>query len=231
MDAQNIIDNAVDRSGLNDVALVNTPRALDVISSEQRGIYLLAAQLDPDYFGMDGLTSVRAAYTDSWDLTVNPGNVAVVTKAVIAAMTVLVPTGLTVGQKVNLAWFRNPDLEQAPRAYIRNRNLVPYGTELGTATLSMVTQLRVYYSPLPAIVTSASQTLALPDEWKQLLVLPLARVLSIRDLRAEETQVLDQEYTKVLGNFQSAVVAFAHGATRPLQQIPAIPMLSAQGAK
>ena len=361
---QQVIDRALDRSGLSDFNLINVPATISLISNEQRKAYLMAAQLDSEYFGKSGTTSTRTDHTASWDLDTTPGDVAVVTQARIAAyieamcttapvlsigstdtaiastaftfrvngasynkaavaagtaigaqtvtadkwalyrLSVVVAgtitvtpaagnvagyttealakaalpavpansvdmgfvtlktkasmawiaatdalaggstgnvasatnyypapemTAFAVEQKINLVGFRWPDLDLAPRAYVRGRKIVSHipaggSSELGHDDSNMVTQLTVYYSELPPAVTSLTTTLRLPDEWQGLLVLPAARMFAVRDKHEEEVQFIELEYQGVLQTFQAAVLAYGHGVRRPLPQVPSIPL-------
>lgn len=228
--AQQILDRALDRAALSDSNLVNVPSALSVISTEQRKVFLMAAQLDPEYFGKSAATAVRAT-GQSWDLDATPGDVGVVTRAYVAAVTGSGGvTGIALGDKVNLVGSRWPELELSPRAYVRGRKIVPHipigatYDELATDATHFVTTLTVWYSPLPAVVSATSTTLALPDEWQSLLILPLAKMLALRDKREEEIQFLDAEYKEAVAVFSSAVQSYGHGVRRPLPSVPTIPV-------
>ena len=219
---QNIIDRAVDRSGLNYPEMAGTAPMINIVSQEQRKLYLLAAQIDPEYFGKSGDTAARTVFTGAWDLSATPGDVGAVTKAEVKTITGAV-TGVAVGDKVNLVNLRFPGLEVLPRAYVRGRKIVPHSTELGAADANMVTVLTVYYSELPASVSAVGTAIVLPDEWTNMLVLPLTRMLAIRDRRMDEVQLIDAEYASYMGAFQEAVRAYAHGSKRPISAISAIP--------
>lgn len=227
---QNVIDYALDRSALSDVQLINVPAAIGLIANEEKKAYIAAARLDPEYFGVSGLTTVRAAYTSSWSLnTVTPtggaaGSVAAVSRVYVAAIVGTPPTGVTVGAKVNLVDSRWPNLDLAPRAYVRGRKIVPHSTELGTADAHMATQLTIWFSELPVAPATLASVLTLPDEWRDLIVLPLARMFCIRDHRAEEGGVFNEEYKALTQTFAEAVLSYGHGVRRPLPSVPAIPL-------
>lgn len=222
--AEEIRDMALQRSDLNNEDLVPIALVLQYMSNFQRKIYLRAARLNPDYFGTDGVTGIRAAYTDGWDLSASPGNIAAVTRAEIANITGSV-TGLSVGDRVNLVSLRFQNMEIAPRCIMRGKRLTPVGTELGAADANMVDQLTIYFSPLPLAIPSLSATVSLPEEWADLLVLPLAKVFAIRDGRLEEIDALNQEYADLRSDFDEAMLVFDHGLVRPLGSTPAIPIV------
>ena len=220
---QQVVDRALDRSGMSDVNLVNVPSAISIISTEQRRAYLIAGRLDPEYYGVSAVTSTRTHYTDPWDLDVTPGNVAVVSQAFVTTIVGTV-TGVTAGDKVHLVWSRTPALEVAPRAFLRGRKIIAYNNELGGADANMVTVLTVWYSPLPTVLTATTDTLTLPDEWQGLVVLPLAKMLAIRDQRPEEVPLIDAEYKDLVSVYSEAVLSFSHGMRRPLAQVSALPL-------
>lgn len=221
--AQDALDNAIARSSLNNASMLSTNDVLRTISLYQRRVYLLAARLNPNYFGKSGDTSVRAAFTDSWDISATPGDVAAVMKVTVAAIIGTV-TGVAVGDEVRLIDIRWPDLQISPRASLRGRKIAGHSTELGASSTNMVSKLSVSYAELPPVVSALASTLRLPDEWLQLIEIPLARLFALRDKREEELQFLTGEYGEVLTLFQEAVLSFDHGVVRPLSAVPALPI-------
>lgn len=226
--AQNVIDRAVQRSSLNSADLVPAAQLLQYIATYERSVFLRAGRLNPDYFGMDANTATRANFTDSWDLSATPGNVAVLTRAEVATIVGTV-TGVAVGDKVNLISRRWPEIELAPRAYVRWKRITGFGTELGAGNSNMVTVLKVFFSELPAALTLTTQSLTLPDEWTGLVELPLVKVLATRDRRMDELPAINEEYQFLLGLFDEAVLAFDHSVRRPFDKVPAIPLPAGKG--
>lgn len=218
--AQDVIDGAIHRSSLNNADLVSTPELLRFMTLYERQVFLRGAQLDPDYFGTDGLTTVRTAATQNWDLAGAPGNVAALTEAEVTTIVGTV-TGISVGTKINLIGFRWQGVDIAPRAFVRGRKVTAVGSELGTGA-NYVSQLKLFYSPVPAAIASATQLLSLPDEWTGLVELKLARLLALRDRRADEVALLNEEYTEMFSLFEAAVLAFNHGLRRPVNLVPAV---------
>ncbi len=220
--AQQVIDLAVERSALNDANLLPTTQILGYISNSERRIFMMGARMNPNFFGVNGLTTTRSAYTDTWNLRTAPGNVAAITK--LEADTVVGTPTVSAGDEINLIDFRYPLVELSPRAYVRGYVLTDYNGELSDDASNYVSKVKVYYSKLPSALATTGQTISLYDEWVDLLVVPIARILSIRDKREEEAALFDQEYTQLLISFQEAVLAFEHGAARPLVGVPAIPL-------
>ena len=190
--ALTIINQAIQRSALNNPDLVPTAQMLGYITNLERSIYAMGARYNPDFFGAVGVSATRSAFTDSWDMTATPGGVFAISALAVETITGTV-SGVSEGDTVNIIGFRWPELHVAPRAYIRGQSVTGYGTDLGAADINMVTVLNVFYSTLPAGITATATNVTLPDEWVDLIIVPLARILAIRDHRPEDVQALDAE--------------------------------------
>lgn len=220
MTCQEIIDMAIQRSNLNDPDLIPDAQLLDFITSFERFVFLEAARENPDFFGREGNTNARGASTDNWDLTSAPGNVAAFSRLEVQAITGTV-SGISVGDEVNVVSIRNPWVELAPRVYVRDRVVHEYNSELQDDSSNFVTTLKVYYSFLPTDKTSTADTLDLPDEFNLLVVLPLARVMALRDQRPDDAQALNEEFLQHYRTFIQQVSVFDEAAMRELEGIPA----------
>lgn len=220
MTAQEIINAAAERSNLNDKDLISTTELLDYITLYERRVYLTAARENPDFFGREGNTSARASSTDSWSLTSAPGNIAAVSKIEVQSITGSV-SGISAGDDVNIISIRDPDAALAPRVYIRNKTVREYNQELQDDSSNYVTRLKVYYSFLPPDRTSTSDSLALPGEFNNLVILPVAALMAIRDQRPEEAQVLQSEFQLDWSTFLQHLGVFDEGVIRELSQVQA----------
>ena len=221
--AQQALDLAIQRSALNNPDLVPPAQAVRYIANAEKAVYLLAAKLNPEYFGKNADTSTRSAFTDSWDINATPGGIASVTRAEVKTIIGTVTNDgvdIVVGDKVNLVSYRWPQLELVPRAYIRGRVLFGYKTELGAATANMLSVLDLFYADLPSGPTALGTTPSVPDEWIDLIVLPLSRNLALRDQRGGETASIDDEYKLILSMFTQAVGVYDGGAVRPIASVP-----------
>ncbi len=233
--AQTIWDRANQMSVLNAENLVSSTQVMDYISLFEGKIFLRAARMNPEYFGVTGSTIVRANFSDSWDLTVAPGLIAAVTRAEVAAIVGTPYANAAVGDRVELVSTRWPDLGAAPRGVLRGRKIYPYPypyagavPELGANNGNMVTQLNIYYSPLPTRVLALTQILTVPDEWADLITYQLAKILAIRDRRVdEEVAMIDEQYNELAEMFDEAVLVYDYGQRRPLMQTPPIPIAPA----
>lgn len=226
--AQDIVTLAVLRSQLNDASLVPAPIIFKAMSIYERQVFFRAAQIDPEYFGTNADTSTRVLFTDSWNISVVPGNIAAITKAVVKTV-IGSFSGVVAGTVINLVKMRFPDVEVAPRAFVRGRMLTGYGTELGSDSFNIVTKVTLYYASLPAVITSGSSVMTIPDEWLDLVVLPIARLMCLRDRRPDDAQIIDAEFKEVVAMFEQAVMIYDHGAARPLPSIPPLAALMASG--
>jgi len=219
--AQQIIDRAIQRSALNNPDLVPTAQLLQYITLFERQAYMRAARINPDYFGKDAATATRAAFTDSWDLAATPGDVGVLTRAEVQTIAGSV-SGVAAGDKVKLIGLRWPEIDVSPRAYVRGRKIFGYANELGASTPNMVTVLKVYYSPIPAAVAITTQSLTIPDEWADMVAVPLSRLLAARDRRLDEIAGIDEEFKMIGQLFDESCLAFDHGVRRPIAAVPAV---------
>ena len=216
---QEILDQAVERSNLNDSDLIPTTEILAYITSYESRVYMTGARLNPNFFGREGNTAARASLA-TWSLTANPGNLISVTRIEVAAITGTV-SGVVVGDVVNLIDIRNPDAELTPRVYMRDRVLTDYNTELETDSSNFVTTLKIFYSFLPSKRTALADNLDLAEEHNQLIVLPLAATLATRDQRPEEAQLIAGEFNIDWATFLNQVSVVDEATIREIGQVPA----------
>lgn len=209
--AQQVYNRAILRSSLNNANLFSTTDALMSMSYYEAQAMNIAAVTNPDYFGTEGYTQTRANYTDAWTLSASPGNVGIVTKVVISALSGTV-ADVAVGDKVSIINIHDPQHGAIPRCYIRNGKIHAYGTDLGTTDNDMVTQLKVYYTAIPTSLQSISEIMTVPDTWINLVVTPLAAEMALADQRGEDYDRLMQEYNRDVELFTLYMKAFNYTA-------------------
>ena len=103
--AQQALDLAIQRSSLNNPDLVAPAQAVRYIANAEKAAYLLAAKLNPEYFGKNADTSTRSAFVDSWDLSTTPGGIASVTRAEVKTITGTVTNDgvdIVIGDKIHV---------------------------------------------------------------------------------------------------------------------------------
>lgn len=220
MIAQDVFDMAVTESNLNDSAILDDLPWLDFLTSYEQRVFVEAARLNPDYFGREGATATRGSSTASWSLSGTPGNVASVQRVVVDAIVGTV-SGISIGTEVNLVSVRNPEVALAPRAYVRDKTVFEYGSELQTDSSNYVSRLKVWYSFLPSARTAVGDNLDVPTEHVLLVVLPLAALFATRDQRPDDAAQLMQEYTMEREIFLRHVGVFDEGVVRDLKAVPA----------
>lgn len=204
---------AVERASLNDDTLIPDTQTWQWMTNFERRAYTIAAKGNPDYFGTTDTIS-RAADGDDWDIST--GGIGPVQRIEVSAVTGSVD-GISVGDEVNITTLDFPDVTLAPRALVRNFTIQEYNDELSTDGSNFVSDIDVYHSQIPGEITSSTQNPEIPDQWIQLLVLPLARLFAIRDQRFDESQLINQEYQQTLQLFREDVQVFDHGADKSLQ--------------
>jgi|TARA_A100001037_G_scaffold112185_1_gene102289 hypothetical protein len=212
---QNIIDRAAQRSNLNDASLISSTEAIAYVSSFEQQIYLEAARENPDYFGREGVSATRGSATATWDISTTPGNIAAVSRVEISGVNGA-PTSVSVGDEVTIISIRNPQHGIAPRAYIRNRTIHEYNTELQDSASAYANQLKIFYSWLPTTRTATTDNLDLPDEHLALVELKLAMLFAVRDQRPDEIPALQSEFEMHYATFLQAVSAFDEATVREL---------------
>ncbi len=217
--AQQALDLAIQRSSLNNPDLVAPAQIIRYIADLEKAVYILAAKLNPDFFGLQDVTGTRAAFGDSWDINTTPGGIG--SNTIMEVKTIVgTVTNVAVGDRINLISRRWPQFTLAPRAFIRSKKLYAYNDELGAADANMVTVVDIFYAEIPSGPTALGTTLSIPDEWIGLVYLPLAKNLALRDQRPDELPAIDEEYKVVLAMFGQHVGVYDGGVTRPLQSVP-----------
>lgn len=217
---QNVVDAAVERSNLNDPDLISTTELYQYVTLLEQNAFLIAAKVNPDYFGREGNTATRGSYTATWSLTAAPGNIAAVSKVEVNLITGTV-TGVSIGDEVSIVSIRNPETGLAPRAYLRNKTIYDYNSEMSTNASNYVTRLKIYYSYLSPARTGSSDTLDLPDEHANLIIIPLARIMAIRDQRVDELPGLDAEWQLAITSYLNHLGVFDEVTIREFSTIPA----------
>lgn len=219
MTVQDLFDRAIERSNLNDATLIGQTEWISYISTLEQSIYVEAAAFNPDFFGKEAVTASRS-YGGTWDVRATPGNLSTVSHVTIDTITGAV-SGLSAGQAVNIISLREPEAALGPRAYLRNFVITEYNSELSTDASNFVSRLKIYYSYMPPTRTATTDVVDLPDHWSSLIVLPLARILALRDQRPDEIPAIDQEYILNRGIFLRHIGVADEVTIRELARTPA----------
>lgn len=210
---QNVIDEAIERASLNDSSLIPTDQTIDYINHFQRRVYMIAAEMNPDYFGsIDTVT--RASDTDDWDVSSLGPVQSVEVDSITGSL-----SDVSAGDQVNIADVEEPDMVLSPRVLLRNFQLIEYGSDLSEDASNYVDGLKIYNSEYPTELTATADNPDIPEEWLELLSTPLAHRFAIRDQRFDEAQLINQEYKELLQLFRRHVQVYDHGAQKSLQSL------------
>lgn len=198
----------------NDPTLTaSSAEMISVVAGVERDIYRVAAQ-DNRYFVQVGqtVTSTNAAANRTAALAaLSPG--------VQRILSVTLPDGTWVSQ----VFFEDPESEIAPRYYVLGQTLYEVGSEWG-ATGAITLTLNYGVKPATLDPTSnMAQTVTLPDEYTDLLVLKLASYLASKDTGRDpaEAQGFDTLYQGRLQDVLASLSSFG-GVARSRFLSPAV---------
>lgn len=150
-----------------------TPEILARIASDQQALFTSVAALSRTRFTTTAsVTSTSAASGRTIALAALSPSVERVLKLTLAD-----------GREVSQVDELDTDAELAPRYYVRGTSLIEVGNDWNTASSAAVTATLLYgYGPTAISTTGAmSQAVSVPDEWCDLLVLPLVGYLAAKD--------------------------------------------------
>ncbi len=219
LSAQGCFNRAVSRSSLNSGELYDVNEALGHMSTFEQAAFIIAGAINPDFYSTQGVSIVRAAFGDSWNLDASPGAIGIINLIEIAAIAGAV-SGLAVGDEITIVDRRIPEAGLLPRAYIQGKLLRGFGTELGAADANMVSQVRVHYSFIPIPLISTADLLTLTDQWVHLVSTPMAAILAMSDQREEEYAALMVEYQRDLQLYIQHIGSFRHNFMQHLGTTP-----------
>jgi hypothetical protein len=179
------------------------------IGVRQQELFSLAATVNPDYYGTEATSDLdENGAIDLADVADPVPAMEQVQRVVIA------DAGESevyeAGDRVNLVPLLDPEIEQAPRATLRDRILKQVGTDLAE-----IVSLTIYYSrvPLALSATSGTTALELPNQFQELLVIDGLRDLVRRALempnREAMISLLDKEETPLMERFTKHVAGFS----------------------
>ena len=116
------------------------------------------------------------------------------------------------GQEVNIISLADPDCEDAPRVFIRNKVILAYNNEL-----DLITSLNVYYSRIPAKIepTDGDYDVEIDEPHVELLVVDLTKHLLMKTIalnageRTAAITALDAEEAPLLTAFDAHVARYS----------------------
>ncbi|HJQ96767.1 MAG TPA: hypothetical protein VJ826_00560 [Candidatus Polarisedimenticolaceae bacterium] len=177
----------------------NSAEMIAVVAGFERDIYRVAAQDNRFFVHTASLTSTSGSSGRTVDLTT-------ATPAIERLLRVQLPGGVW----LSIVDFEDPDAEIAPRGYVLGQTLTEYLSEWGA---SGTVTFSIDYGVKPATLdptAALSQTVTLPDEYTDLLVLRLANYLATKDVGRDpaEAQTLDTLYQSRLQDVTASLFHF-----------------------
>lgn len=225
--AQDALNLAIQRASLNNADLIAPKQVVRFLANSEKQTYLKAAKFNPSHFGTTGDTSTRAAFGDSWNLATTPGGIAAITYIIVKTIVGTVTSGgivLAVGDTINQVDSRRNrhKFALAPRAYVADRKLFGVDDELGADDSNMVTVATISFAILPTGPTALAQSMTIPDEWIDLVVLPLAKIFAVRDNRLQEAKLIMEEFAALKTSFEEHVGVYDGSAIRDPHSVPIV---------
>lgn len=173
------------------------------ISYRQRELFVMAAQVNGEFFGRCAEAPLDDGAADLADITNPVATPETIQRIVIGAIGT---SGYVAGQDVSVVAVTDIEAGIPPRVTIRDRIIEDVEDELAD-----VVSIMVYYSRLPFPIADGDTVIELPEPWEMLLELDLARYLLRKDthlpiaqrgagdaaLAAEEAEVLKAFVTHV----------------------------------
>jgi hypothetical protein len=192
---QDIVNRARAFSLLNPSLTTDTAEMLSRIRTDQRELCTMVAAASRDFFQTVATPKSSAA----------PQNRVVDLAALELPVERILKVELPGGGEVSQVDILDPDAELAPRYTVRGYQLVEWLKEWDTATNGQVTLTVTYvYAPTDILATGTlAQPVSIPDEWTDLLVLPLAAYLCHKDVGREES-----EYQRIVAMLAAKQAAF-----------------------
>lgn len=213
---------------LEQLAIVALARALDFdaevpstrqvhwrrLQLRQQQLFSIASRLNPDYYGVSasGVLDANAALNLD-DLATT----ALVDQAVgIQRIEIddAGTSGLTTGDDVNIVSVDDIDADLSPRVTLRDFIIRGVGSDL-----TNVTSLCVFYSRIPDLIQEAlgTETVQLPEQYQELLVVDLLRDMISKTISMEATtktavlELLTGEESGLMDPYLKEVATFQHG--------------------
>lgn len=214
---QQLADRAKAFSTANTSAsITDSAEIIARVTSIERQLYAAASQRRPDFFlASTALTSTSGSSGRTADLSaVSP-----------PVMRVLRVSITSTDETVSQVDVLDPDGDLAPRYYAKGQTLVEVSNDWGA---SGTVGLTVHYIKGPVALSTSggmSQTVSIPDEWTDCLVLPLALYLAHKDVGRDpaELQRIEGQAAQVTEQFYTYLDQYAGaGAIRYLRSSPTL---------
>lgn len=191
-----IVSRAQSFNTLNQGLTSDSAEMLSRIRADQQGLFTAVAGLTRDFFQTSGsLTSTGGSSGRVFDLSaLDPPN-----------ERVLVAT-LGDGRQLNVVDVDDQDAELAPRCIARGQALVEVGSDWGASGSKTLSVVYLYGMTDIDPTGSLTQEVSVPDQFIDLLVIPLAMYLAQKDPGRPPEEL--QGLSTMLDDRQQAFVAY-----------------------
>lgn len=166
-----IVNRARAFSALNQGLTGDSVEMLSRIKADQQRVFTGVAGITRDRF------KTTAALTSSGGASVRVFTLSAVTPPIERVLLVTLGDGRIVNPVDEL----DPEAELAPRYFVRGQTLIEVGNDWGSSGAKTATLVYVYGATAITPTGSLSQTVTIPDEFIDVLVLPLAGYLHQKD--------------------------------------------------
>jgi hypothetical protein len=195
---QQIVDGARKFNTLNVPLTSDNREMLTRIIADQQDVFTNVAGMTRDRF------QTQAALTSSAAMSGRSFDLSVITPPIERALTLF----LADGREVNQVDVLDIDAELKPRYIVRGQTIVEVLNDWNTASGAAVNATLTYVYG-PTVIDPAgllTQLVSVPDQWIDLLVLPLALYLHQKDPQRDPTEA--DRLEKMLSKRQDAFVMY-----------------------
>jgi len=201
---QDVITRAQSFNALNQSLTSDPVEMLSRIKADQQRIFTGVASLTRDRFKTTAaLTSSTGASGRSFDLS-----------AVVPSIERVLLATLGDGRLLNAVPQEDTDAELSPRYYALGQTLVEVGSDWGTTGVKNATLVYVYGATAISPTGSLTQAVTIPDEFIDVLVLPLAGYLNLKDPGRDPTEY--DRLANLLDAAQQALVGYLTSYSGPV---------------
>ncbi len=180
------------------------------IGVRQQQLFSHAARMNPEFYGICAVGTVTSGALNLADMIAPVQAADTITRIDIEGVGT---SSYATGQEVRVVSLSDRDVEDAPRATLRNRVIRGVGTDL-----NLVASLKIHYSRIPIEVvpeTDTAREIDLEEPHTELLVVDAARQLIAKTMaldvsaRTAVDAVLAAEEAALLANYEQHVREFA----------------------
>lgn len=214
---QNVIDRAKAMNPLNTTLVSDPVEMLTRIQQIQQRVFTALAKLNGTRFAVAAAQgSTNASANRTVDLT-----------ALAQPVERIIRVSFSTGAEIYPVTELDPNAQLAPRYFPRGTKLYEVGSDWGATGVVAVTILYAFGAATITVTGATSQAVTVPDEWADVLILPLARHLHLKDPGRDPVEYdrLTALYVQAWGGFMEYAANYDGDLMRS-QLLPAPPDLA-----